>query len=171
MSSQYRSPSQKGFALALFFVIAGYAGMIPASIAGEREDRTRQLLFTQRDYYNHGNEIDDLSLYLGMYADDAVAVSPAGTRRGIEEIKEYYANSLKTWKAKVTYKRGVVEGNTIALEFTWVATHRASGRIIELDMVGFVEFNDDGRRISQSMYYDTAKAAKFLEEVNAGPRQ
>ena len=138
MRSLSRRPSAKAFAVGLLVVIAGYGAASADCIAGEQEDRTRLLLLTQRDYYNHGNEFDDLSLYLGMYADDAVRIAPAGAQRGIAEIKRYFARSLKTWKAKVIYRSGVVEGNSMALQFTWAATHRASGKTIELDMAAFV---------------------------------
>ena len=140
-------------------------------MAGEQEDRTRELLFTQRDYYNHGNEIDDLSLYLGMYAEDAVRVSPTGTHRGIDEITAFFERVLKKWKAKVVYKYGVVQGDSMALQFTWVATHRASGKTIEMDTAAFVTFNAEGKRTSHHVYLDTEKLSKFVEEVEAQTQQ
>lgn len=171
MSSEPRIHSRKGFTLAIFVVIVAYAAAIPHGVAGEQEDRTRQLLFTQRDYYNHGYEIGDLSLYVGMYADDAVRISPTGTQRGIAEIERYFARSVRTWKAKAIFKSGVVQGNSMALQITWAATHRASGKNIELDFAVFVTFNDSGKRTSSIVYYDTSKMAKFLEEANAEVRQ
>ena len=108
MRSLSRRPSAKAFAVGLLVVIAGYGAATADCIAGEQEDRTRQLLLTQRDYYNHGNEIGDLSLYVGMYADDAVRISPTSTQRGIAQIERYFARSVRTWKAKVIYKSGVV---------------------------------------------------------------
>jgi ketosteroid isomerase-like protein len=171
MSSRSLSSSATGVAVALVAAIVSCVAATEKSIAGEREERTRELLFSQRDYYNHGNEIGDLSLYLGMYADDAVRVSPTGTQRGIDEITEFFVGVLKKWKAKVVYKRGVVQGDSMALQFTWVATHRASGKIIEMDVAAFVTFNEEGKRTSHHVYLDTAKLSKFVEEVEAQAQQ
>lgn len=171
MCFQFFESSGKNSAAALLIVILGCFPAGEKSIAGELEDRTRALLFAQRDYYNHGNEIGDLSLYLGMYADDAVRVSPTGTQRGIEEITAFFVGVLEKWKAKVVYRNGVVQGNSMALQFTWVATHRASGKTIEMDVAAFVTFNEEGKRTSHHVYLDTAKLSKFVAEVEAQARK
>ena len=108
MSFQPHKSSAERFAVALVVAIVRIVAVTYKGVAGEREDRTRELLFAQRDYYNDGNEIGDLSLYLGMYADDAVRVSPTGTQRGIKEITACFAGVLKQWKGEVVYKSGVV---------------------------------------------------------------
>ncbi|UCD68110.1 MAG: nuclear transport factor 2 family protein [Betaproteobacteria bacterium] len=171
MSYRPSTSSAQGFAVALVVAIVCNIAVIENSAAGEREDRTRELLFTQRDYYNHGNEIGDLSLYLGMYADDAVRVSPTGTQRGIDEITAFFNSVLKTWKAKVVYKNGVVQGDSMALQFTWVATHRALGKTIEMDMAAFVTFNDEAKRTSHHVYFDAAKMSRYMEEIKGEARQ
>lgn len=163
MSYWLRTSSTKGFAVAFVLVIAGSIAATGISVAGEREDRARELLFTQRDYYNHGNEIGDLSLYLGMSADDAVRVSPTGAQRGIDEITAFFNAVLKKWQARVVYGSGVVQRNSMALQFTWVATQRTLGKTIEMDMADFVTFNDQGERTSHHVHLDTAKLFKFVE--------
>lgn len=159
--------------IAVAIVVTAFhnVALIDNCVAGEREDRTRELLLTQRDYYNHGNEIGDLSLYLGMYADDAVRVSPTGTQRGIDEITAFFVGVLEKWKGKVVYKNGVVQGDSMALQFTWVATHRASGKTIEMDVAAFVTFNEEGKRTSHHVYLDTARLSKFVAEVEAKAQQ
>lgn len=171
MDSRSFALSANAVAVTLLVYVVCNVVLINYSVAGEREDRTRQLLFTQRDYYNQGNEIGDLSLYLGMYADDAVRVSPTGTQRGIDEITAFFVGVLKKWKARVVYKSGVAQGDSMALQFTWVATHRASGRTIEMDMAAFVTFNDEGKRTSHHVYLDTAKFSKFVAQVEAKAQQ
>jgi hypothetical protein len=151
----------------LLLLVLGCVRLVPISFAGEtEEERTIRLSEKARNLYNLGMEKGDLSGYIDMWADDAVRTTPTGVTQGKEEVRKYYEEQIKNFKAKVIEKWRMVKGSTIVSVFLWDGVHRASGKRLTFDVVAIYEYNKEGKRQNVSYYYDTAKISKFMKEVS-----
>ena len=89
--------------------------------------------------YNAG----DLEGLVNSYAEDAVLVTPDGTARGRAAIRERWSRDKASFPDRsLTIEVIVDQGDTVASEFTWVATN--TGPLVEPDGT---ELPPTGRRI------------------------
>ncbi|HEY6427520.1 MAG TPA: ester cyclase [Acidimicrobiales bacterium] len=118
--------------------------------------------------YNAG----DLNGFVNEYAEDAVVVTPDGSAQGRDAIRALWTREQTSFPDRThTVKTAVEEGDTIATEFTWVATNTgpwilsdgtqlpSTGKHLEITGMVLTTFRD-GKMRSQRMYWDNLAAAQ-----------
>jgi predicted ester cyclase len=118
--------------------------------------------------YNAG----DLNGFVNGYAEDAVLVTPDGTATGRDAIHAQWTRELTSFPDRThTIKAVVEQGDTVATEFTWVATNTgpwilpdgtqlpSTGKHLEITGMVLTTFRD-GKVGVQHMYWDNLNAAQ-----------
>ena len=110
-----------------------------------------------RKLYNDG----DLEGLADCYTEDAVLVSPDGTARGRAAIREQWGRDKAAFPERVLTVDVILEqGDTLATEFTWVATNTGplvlpvQTRGMELVQVR------DGKAAVHRLYWDNMAVAR-----------
>ena len=123
-----------------------------------------------RKLYNDG----DLEGLADCYTEDAVLVSPDGTARGRAAIREQWGRDKAAFPERVLTVDVILEqGDTLATEFTWVATNTGplvlpdgtelppTGKRAELKGMELVQFRD-GKVAVHREYWDNRAVAGQL---------
>ncbi len=118
--------------------------------------------------YNAG-KLDD---FVNGYAEDAVLMTPDGRAEGREAIRSLWARELTSFPDRRHTMNAVIEqGDTVATEFTWVATNTGpwilpngtqlppTGKRIEITGMVLMKIRD-GAMAEQHMYWDNMSAAQ-----------
>jgi len=108
----------------------------------------------------------DLEGFLGLYADDAVVVTPEGAYKGRAAIRDYwYWVSVSFPGSTVTLGKAIEQGDTIAFEYTWAGTNTgpltlpdgtelpATGRRVEVRCIDLGQVRD-GKLVVHHLYWD-----------------
>jgi predicted ester cyclase len=116
--------------------------------------------------YNAG----DLDAFVNEYAEDAVLVTPDGSAQGRQAIHSKWTQEQTSFPDRTQTVDVLVEqGDTIATEFTWVATNTGplvlpggtqlppTGKRIQLKGMVLTTFSA-GKIVRQHMYWDNADA-------------
>jgi hypothetical protein len=154
--------------LAAVAVLTLSASTIPPGAlqgAGAVEMQVEHIITLSIGEYNRAMEAGDAELWLKYFTDNVTRDGLLSVQTGKAEFSEYYRWEFATFQAKYIVKKMFVSGRTAVVVFSWDAVHRPSGRSLRLDMAGVYELAASGKFESVSFYYDSAKAAKFLEET------
>jgi steroid delta-isomerase-like uncharacterized protein len=109
-----------------------------------------------------GGNLDGLA---SAYADDAVRIHPmAGTLEGKQAQRDFFQMLYDNFdNQEVVVHNHSANGNTVWIELTWTARHKASGKIVNLDEVQVLEVTSAGKIARQTQYFDSASFNKQLE--------
>ncbi len=127
---------------------------------------TRELAERAFEAYNSG----DIDAFVSFYADDAVVNYPGvpeGTIRGRDAIRQNWAGQWASFPdSHITSELLVVEGDTVAVEFTYTGTSQgpvpmpdgttlpATGRHIEMKGMQLLDFRD-GKVVRHDLFLDS----------------
>ena len=136
-----------------------------------------------RDEYERGIQLyntGDLEGVVNSYTEDAILVTPDGTAQGRAAILEVLSRDKAAFPERhVTIDVIVEQGDTIASEFTWVATHTGplvmpdgtevppTGKRVEAKGMELVQWRD-GKLAVHHMYYDNMALAGQLGLLPGG---
>ena len=120
--------------------------------------------------YNAG----DMEGFVNLYTEDAELVTPEGTAQGRAAILEFWSRDQVAFPERtVTIDVMVEQGDTIAAEWTWVATHTGplvmpggtevppTGKRAEIKGMERAQMRD-GKIAVHHMYFDTMAMARQL---------
>ena len=123
-----------------------------------------------RKLYNDG----DLEGLADCYTEDAVLVSPDGTARGRAAICEYWGRDQAAFPERVLTAEVILDqGDTLATEFTWVATNAGpivlpdgtelppTGKQAQTRGMELVQVRD-GKAAAHRLYWDNMAVARQL---------
>ena len=138
---------------------------------------TRELAERVVEAYNSG----DVDAFIALYADDAVVNYPGmpeATVRGRDAIRQNWAGQWASFPdSRITSELLVVEGDTVAVEFTYTGTSQgpvpmpdgttipATGRHIEMKGMQLLEFRD-GKVVRHDLFLDSAV---MMAQMGLGP--
>ena len=142
----------------------------PALAAGAVEMQVEHILVQTIDEYNQAMEANDPAGWVRYFTDNVRRHSPVSDQQGKKDFEAYCAWEFKNFQAKYVTKKILVSGRSAAVVFVWDAVHKPSGTPLQIEMVAIYELASSGKFESVSFYYDTAKAAKFLDENTAAAR-
>jgi predicted ester cyclase len=136
-----------------------------------------------RDEYERGIQLyntGDLEGVVNSYTEDAILVTPDGTAQGRAAILEVLSRDKAAFPERhVTIDVIVEQGDTIASEFTWAATHTGplvmpdgtevppTGKRVEAKGMELVQWRD-GKLAVHHMYYDNMALAGQLGLLPGG---
>ena len=104
-------------------------------------------------------EEEDLEAIIADYAPDIVHTSPGGRRVGVAAMRETNARYLAEYTAfTAELTRLLVDGDQVAIEWTWGETRRADGRRRSVDDA-IIFVLRDWQIVSWREYFDTAAFA------------
>jgi ketosteroid isomerase-like protein len=131
--------------------------------AGEREDVLRHdQAYT--DAVQRLFDTGDLGPIMDVFAENAVRITPNGTQRGREAIRDGYARTAQRVKnGKLTTKRVIVEGRTVVAVVSNTFVSGKTGKPVEFEFVRINEYDAEGKVTSFTMYFDTASVRKQID--------
>lgn len=157
----YRLASR--FALSLVCLGLAFAPLRPALAAGSVEMQVEHLARQAMAEYNSAMETGDSASFVKYFASNATRVSPVSRQAGRAELARYFDAEFKTYKASYLVKKMFVQGNSVAVVFTWDAADRKSGDGLSIEMVGLFEVGSSGQFSSATYYFDSAKARALTD--------
>jgi len=132
---------------------------------------------SMRDEYERAIQLynaGDLEGFINLYAEDAELVTPEGTAQGRAAILEFWRRDQVAFPERtVTIDVIVEQGDTVAGEWTWVATHTGplvmpdgtevppTGKRAEVKGMELAQMRD-GKMAVHHMYFDTMAMARQL---------
>ena len=138
--------------------------------AGAVEMQVEHILVQTIEEYNQSMEANDPAGWVRYFTDNVRRRSPLSDQQGKKDFADYCAWEFRTFKARHVTRKIIVSGRSAAVEFLWDAVHRPTGTPVQIEMVGIFELASSGKFESLSLYYDSAKAAKYFAEATSAAR-
>jgi ketosteroid isomerase-like protein len=125
----------------------------------ERNDRTLQAYFD-------GINREDYAAVAALFHPDGELLAPgSGARRGAAEIEAYFQDALRLYPEHLDDPtRFIHAGPTVTVEIHFTG-RLLSGDRLEFDAVDVFDFDDDGRIVRMTSWYDSHAVRRQLRQI------